>query len=115
LLNRNIKNAAYLRSNATTMISGERRFLAALKQPKTNCTYKIWTLGEVLSNPQRALSATLGEANLQTPIILPEMTDASRLFDFARDLKNIGVDIDDTLLESPAKGVQTKTNLQAQQ
>ena len=115
LLNRNIENAEYLRTNATTMINRERSFILSLKQSKTTCTHHVWTLGEVLSNPQRALSATLGEANLQIPIILPEMADASRLSDFARDLKNIGVDIDGTLLESPAVSIQTKTGLKAQQ
>ncbi len=115
LLNRNIENAEYLRTNATTMINRERCFILSLKQSKTTCTHHVWTLGEVLSNPQRALSATLGEANLQMPIILPEMADASRLSDFARDLKNIGVDIDGTLLESPAVSIQTKTGLKAQQ
>ncbi len=115
LLNRNIENVEYLRTNATIMINRERRFLAALKQSKTNCTHNIWTLGEALSNPQVALSATLGEPNLQMPIILPEMADASRLSEFARDLKNIGIDIDDTLLETSTVSIPTKTGLKAQQ
>lgn len=114
LLNRNIKNNEYLRINATTMINRERNFILSLEQSKTMCTHNVWTLGEVLSNPQPALSATLGGASLQTPLALPEMTDAARLSDFARDLKNIGVDIDDTLLESPSVGIQTRTALQAQ-
>ena len=115
LLNRNIENADYLRTNATTMIDRERSFISALQQSKTNCTCNVWTLGEVLSNPQGALSATLGEANVQTPLILPEMADASRLTDFARDLKNIGIDIDDSLLEPPAVSAQANTDLKAQQ
>ncbi len=115
LLNQNIENVDYLRTKATDMINRERIVIDALKQSKTNCTYNIWTLGEVLSNPQAALSTTLGEANLQTPIILPEMADASRISNFTRDLKNIGVDIDGALLESPTMDIQMKTGLQAQQ
>jgi len=115
LLHRNIENADYLRVNATRMITRERGFLATLKQSKTNCTHNVWTLGEVLANPQVALSATLGEAEVQSPIILPEMTDASELSDFAQDLKNIGVDIDHTLLESPTVSIQEKAGRKAQQ
>ena len=115
LLNQNIENEEYLRARATDMINRERVLIDALKQPKTICTYNVWTLGEVLSNPQAALSATLGEANSQAPVILPEMADTARLSNFTRDLKNIGVDIDSTLLEPPAMGIQTKTGLRAQQ
>ncbi len=115
LLNRDIENTEYLRTNATTMINRERNFLTALKQSKTNCIHNVWALGEVLSNPQAALSTTVGEGNLQAPIILPDMVDASRLFEFARDLKNIGVDIDATLLNPPTMSIQEKTGRKAQQ
>lgn len=114
LLNRNIENADYLRTNATTIIARERGFLESLKSSKTNCTYNVWPLGEVLSNPHAALSATLGEAESQAPIILPDMADTSRLSDFAHNLKNIGVDIDVTLLERPAGSIQTIAGLKAQ-
>ena len=42
------------------------------------------------------------------------MVDASKLSDFARDLKNIGVDIDTTLLEPPIENNQTIAGIQAQ-
>lgn len=113
LLNQNIKNMDFLRAKATGMVNRERIFLDALKRPTVNCTYNVWALGEVLSNPQAALSATLGDADMQTPIILPEMADTTRLSDFTRDLKNIGVDIDVDLLESPGAGIQMETGLQA--
>lgn len=115
LLNRNITNVDLLRNEATTMINRERRFMAALEQSKTTCNYNVWTLGEVLSDPLTALSATLGEATIRRPVVLPEMTDAAQLSDFARDLKNIGVDIDTTLLESSTVSIRTKTDLRAQQ
>jgi len=114
LLSRDIKNNAFLRTTATEMITRERDFIAALKQPKTTCICNVWKLGEVLSNPQPALSATLGEAAMQTPLALPKMVDTAKLFDFARDLKNLGVDIDDALHESPNGVVQIKTDLKAQ-
>lgn len=115
LLNKNIVNTEYLRATAISMIDRERSFLSALKQPKTTCTYNIWTLGEVLSNPLLALSKTLDTAQNSSPMILPEMVDAGRLSNFARDLKNIGVDIDSALLESPNSSDRKVSVIQAQQ
>ena len=115
LLNRGIENGDFLRTEATAMVNSERRFITALKQTKTTCNYNVWTLGEVLSNPLPALSAVLGETGTPRPLALPVLIDATPLHEFARHLKNIGVDIDTSLLEPSLNTIQTESGLQARQ
>lgn len=112
LLDHDIGNVDFIRAKAVSMNSLERSFLTALEQPKTTCNYNVWTLGEVLSNPMAALSTTLDKT--RSPIVLPKMVDASKLSSFARELKNIGVDIDTDLLESPIENNQTISGIKAQ-
>ena len=116
LMAEKISNSEYLRSTANTMLSRERTLIVALNDAESSCGSNIWTLGEVLADPLPTLQATLGSSTAERttgPVALPAMVDATQLFEFARDLKNIGVDIDVSLLEPASTANLNDSTMQA--
>lgn len=103
-----ITNVDFLRKKATDLLNREREIMALLANGETVCEYHVWTCGEVLANPLQVLYEIIGS----TPnglVEVPDMTDASEVKEYAQYLKNIGVDIDLTLLESRNVSSQTNT------
>ena len=116
LMAQNISNPDHLRNTANGLLARERAVLDALNDAGTNCSSNVWTLGEVLSEPLQTLQTILGAKEpgwFSGPMILPDIADATRLSEFARDLKNIGIDIDTSLLEPASKTAQINSTMQA--
>jgi len=97
LMRRDITNPDVLRVAAARLGARERKFINRLSDAERRCTFQIITLGEALGNPLAALSPlveSLTGKPLVLPVVLPKIADANALLQFARHLKNIGVDID---------------------
>ncbi len=100
MMNEGIDNHHLLQAKAAQFLANEHAFLSELQEAGGA---NIWTLGEVLSNPVSILSTILKDLEYSgtiAPMILPEITNAGRVVDFARMLKDIGINIDMAMIET---------------
>ncbi len=97
LAQRGITNTDALRAVATHMLMREKALVARLQDPKARCKLTSWTLGQTLADPVSVLRELLdgiGVEKTKYPMIMPTMGAPETGLEFARQLKNIGVDID---------------------
>lgn len=114
LMNRKITNVDFLQSTAAKLVQAERTFISKIRALDTTANVTIWTVGEVLSDPNQYLGKVLhdlGGQNLGGPMILPKMSRNNKLVVFGQRLRNSGVAIDISTLEVKSDPRQGSTRV----
>lgn len=103
LMNRKISNNDFLQIEAARMAQRERAFISKIRALDSVCEVNVWTVGEVITNPNPLLSKiseNLAVIRNAGPIVLPNLADISKLVVFGQKLRDSGVAMDIKALEA---------------
>lgn len=103
LMRRNISNVEYLQREATFLSLQEQAMISLFTDMDTAASVVTWTVGEAIASPTQMLATILEQVDVDVrniPIVMPTITDASELAAFGQKLKNIGVKLNMSALES---------------
>lgn len=114
MMSENINNHILLQAKAAQFLANEHAFLSKIQSASEANSANIWTLGEVLSDPASVLSTILKDleySGVIAPMILPEIANAGKTIEFARKLKDIGINIDMAMIEANHVNMQQNSQI----
>ena len=114
LMEQNIENEQYLRRRASELMSAENVFLAVFQDAKANCHFTTRNLADLYSDTHSVfsdLAEHFSDEKVSGPLLLPHLKDAADVGKFARNLKDIGVDLD---IDKVLRLAQARPNNQAE-